>query len=130
MFSSSVQTTHQFWVICTQKQVKTTMISSRKWPLVFLINFMAIRIFETSNFVEDDFGYREIVSYKGLLMQVSNWYLCNLAFFLLHCHLCFLLWLLEQPYLATNTVIPLSPTQCLLVNVHIYNTWVVCLLMK
>lgn len=25
---------------------------------------MAIRIFETSNFVEDDFGYREIVSYK------------------------------------------------------------------
>lgn len=46
---------------------------------------MAISIFETSNFVEDDFGYREIVSYKGAtdasqqLLSVQPGFFCFLS---------------------------------------------------
>ena len=76
---------------------------------------MAISIFETSNFVKDDFSYREIVSYKRATDASQQLLSVHLAFFCFLSSLFSSLKLLEQPYLATTTVIPLSPTQCLLV---------------
>ena len=90
---------------------------------------MAISIFEISNFVEDDFGYREIVSYKRATDARQRLLSVQPGLFLLPIISVFF-------FEVVGTALPCYhhhstiSNPVFIGNRHIYNTWVVCLLMK